>query len=126
MKLRETINALKMLRDIRAEDELYYLWINEIEGKVQTEIMLMDIMDVIQYSEEQYDATLMVLPPHDTMYVDWIVYKAAEYYGEYDRAQYLYATFEKKYRAYAAWYMNRYRPAEARRKEAQQWATTTA
>lgn len=126
MKLREAINALKMMRDIRAEDELYYLWINEIEGKVQTEIMLMDIMDVIQYSEEQYDATLMVLPPHDTMYVDWIVYKAAEYYGEYDRAQYLYATFEKKYRAYAAWYMNRYRPAEARRKEAQQWATTTA
>lgn len=126
MKLREAINALKMMRDIRAEDELYYLWINELEGKVQTEIMLMDIMDVIQYSEEQYDATLMVLPPHDTMYVDWIVYKAAEYYGEYDRAQYLYATFEKKYRAYAAWYMNRYRPAEARRKEAQQWATTTA
>lgn len=125
MKLREAINALKMMRDIRAEDELYYLWINELEGKVQTEIMLMDIMDVIQYSEEQYDATLMVLPPHDTMYVDWIVYKAAEYYGEYDRAQYLYATFEKKYRAYAAWYMNRYRPAEAKRKEAQQWATTT-
>jgi hypothetical protein len=126
MKLREAINALKMMRDIRAEDELYYLWVNELEGKVQTEIMLMDIMDVIQYSEEQYDATLMVLPPHDTMYVDWMVYKAAEYYGEYDRAQYLYATFEKKYRAYAAWYMNRYRPAEARRKEAQQWATTTA
>lgn len=126
MKLREAINALKMLRDIRCEDELYYLWINELEGRVQTEIMLMDIMDVTQYDEEGYDATLMVLPPHDTMYVDWLAYKAAEYYGEYDRAQYLLAVFEKKYRAYAAWYMNTYRPAEARRKEAQKWATSTA
>lgn len=125
MKLREAINALKMLRDIRAEEELYYLWINELEGRVQTEIMLANIMDVTQYDEEQYDANLMVLPPHDTMYVDYLAYKAAEYYGEYDRAQYLYAVFEKKYRAYAAWYMNRYRPAEARRKEAKEWATTT-
>ena len=126
MKLREAINALKMLRDIRAEEELYYLWINELEGRVQTEIMLMDIMDVIQYNEEIYDATLMVLPPHDTMYVDWLAYKAAEYYNEYDRAKYLYAVFEKKYRAYAAWYMNQYRPAEARRKEAKEWATSMA
>ena len=115
MKLREAITALKMMRDVRIEDEMLYLWINELEGRVQTEIMLFDIMDVIQYTEEQYDASLLILPPHDHLYVDWLLYKTAVYYGEYDAAQYLSAEFEKKYNRYAAWYMNQYRPAKNRR-----------
>ena len=86
MKLREAINALKMMRDVRIEDELLYLWISELEGRVQTEIMLWDVLDIKQYTEEQYDA-----------------------------AQYLGAEFERKYKKYAAWYINQYRPAKNRR-----------
>ena len=115
MKLREAINALKMMRDVRIEDELLYLWINELEGRVQTEIMLWDVLDIKQYSEEQYDAVLLILPPHDHLYVDWLVYRAAEYYNEYDAGKYLGAEFERKYKKYAAWYMNQYRPAKNRR-----------
>lgn len=126
MKLREAINALRMLRDARIEEELYYLWLSELDGRVQLEIMLFDIADVIRYDEEQYDATLMILPPHDNLYIDWLQYKAAQYYGEYDRAQYLGAEFEKKYKAFAAWYANTYRPAANRRKEAQRWETSMA
>lgn len=116
MKLREAINELRMMRDVRVEDELLYRWINELEGRVQTEIMLFDILDVIQYTEEQYDASLLVLPPHDHLYLDWLVYKTAVYYGEYDSAQYLSAEFDKKYKKFAAWYCNQYRPAANRRK----------
>ena len=126
MKLREAINALKMMRDVRIEDELLYLWINELEGRVQTEIMLWDVLDIRQYSEEQYDAVLLILPPHDHLYVDWLLYKTAEYYGEYDRAQYHSAEFEKKYKRFAAWYMNEYRPAVRRRMEREQCRITTA
>lgn len=115
MKLREAINALKMMRDVRIEEELLYLWINELEGRVQTEIMLWDVLDIKQYTEEQYDAVLLILPPHDHLYVDWLVYRAAQYYGEYDAAQYLGAEFDRKYKKYAAWYMNQYRPAKNRR-----------
>lgn len=115
MKLREAINALGMMRDARIEEELLYMWISELEGRVQTEIMLFDVLDIIRYSEEQYDANLLILPPHDHLYVDWIVYRTAQYYGEYDAAKYLGAEFEKKYKKYAAWYMNQYRPAKNRR-----------
>lgn len=125
MKLRDAILALKKMRDVRVEDDLLYMWINELEGRVQTEIMLADVLDVIRYTEEQYDANLLILPPHDHLYVDWLLYKTAEYYGEYDRAQYHSAEFEKKYKRYAAWYMNEYRPA-VRRLEREQCRITTA
>ena len=126
MKLRDAILALKMMRDVRVEDDLLYMWINELESRVQTEIMLADVLDVIRYTEEQYDANLLVLPPHDHLYVDWLLYKTAEYYGEYDRAQYHSAEFEKKYKRFAAWYMNEYRPAVRRRMEREQCRITTA
>lgn len=125
MKLREAINALKMMRDVRVADDLLYMWINELEGRVQIEIMLTDVLDVMQYTEEDYEATLMVLPPHDHLYVDWMLYKNALYQREYDASQMLLAEFEKKYKKYAAWYMNQYRPAVRKRKEIEAWATTT-
>jgi hypothetical protein len=126
MKLRDAILALKKMRDVRVADDLLYMWINELEGRVQTEIMLADVLDVIRSTEEQYDANLLVLPPHDHLYVDWLLFKTAEYYGEYDRAQYHSAEFEKKYKRFAAWYMNEYRPAVRRRMEREQCRITTA
>ena len=126
MKLRDAILALKKMRDVRVEDDLLYMWINELESRVQTEIMLADVLDVIRYTEEQYDANLLILPPHDHLYVDWLLFKTAEYYGEYDRAQYHSAEFEKKYKRFAAWYANEYRPAVRRRMEREQCRITTA
>lgn len=126
MKLRDAILALKKMRDVRVEDDLFYMWINELEGRVQTEIMLADVLDVIRYTEEQYDANLLVLPPHDHLYVDWLLYKTAEYYDEQDRAKYHSAEFEKKYKRFAAWYMNEYRPAVRKRLEREQCRITTA
>ncbi len=116
MKIREAIGALKKMRDVRIEDDLLYLWINELESRVQIEIMLADVLDVIRYTEEQYDANLLILPPHEHLYIDWLLYKTAEYYGEYDRAQYHSAEFDRKYKRLAAWYLNQYRPAANRRK----------
>lgn len=121
MKLREAISALKKLRDVRVSEEVIFLWLSELDGRVQTEIMLADIADVFGYNVEQYDANLLVLPPHDAMYLDWLMYKAAEYYAEIDRAQYHRAEFERKYNRYAAWYMNQYRPADRKRKEQKRW-----
>lgn len=125
MKLREAILALKKLRDVRIEDVLLYMWINELEGRVQLEVMLAEIGDVIRYTEEQYDANLLILPPHDHLYVDWLLYKTAEYYNEQDRAKYHSAEFEQKYKRFAAWYMNQYRPAVRRRLEREQCRTIT-
>lgn len=124
MKLREAINALKLMRDVRVADDLLYMWINELEGRVQLEVMLFDALDVTQYKEEDYDANLMILPPNDHLYVDWLLYKSALYHGELDAAQKLLAEFGRKFDKYAAWYMNMYRPAERRRKEKKQWETT--
>lgn len=121
MKLREAISALKKMRDVRIDDTLLFQWLSELDGMVQTEIMLAEIADVFGYSVDQYDAQLLVLPPHDGMYLDWLMCKTAEYYGEFDRAQYHRVEFERKYKKYAAWYMNQYRPAARKRKEQERW-----
>lgn len=121
MKLREAISALKKMRDVRIDDTLMFHWLSELDGRVQTEIMLAEIADVFGYSVDQYDAQLLVLPPHDGMYIDWLMWKTADYYAEFDRAKYHEAQFERKYKKYAAWYMNQYRPAARRRKEQERW-----
>lgn len=117
MKIKEAIKALKMTRDVRVPDTLILQWINEIEGRVQAEVMLADILDVITYPTDEQDRELLVLPPHDSLYIDWLIYKSDQYNGDMERAQASYIEFERAWRRFAAWYMNTYRPAARKRRE---------
>ena len=124
MTVKQAIEETDQLLPNHYSTDQKLLWLSELDGRVQTEIMLADVADVFGYNVEQYDANMLVLPPHDAMYLDWLMYKAAEYYAEIDRAQYHRAEFERKYNRYAAWYMNQYRPADRKRKEQKRWITT--
>ena len=94
-------------------EEAKTAWINEIEGLVQTEVFLLAIEDVVQYTwPENAAATLLAKPPHDKIY--WVYLSAMVDFanGEYDKYQNTMQMFNQFFGEYMRWYARTYNPAD--------------
>ena len=94
-------------------EEAKTAWINEIEGLVQTEVFLLAIEDVVQYTwPENAAATLLAKPPHDKIY--WVYMSAMVDFanGEYDKYQNTMQMFNQFFGEYMRWYARTYNPAD--------------
>ena len=80
------------------------IWINEIEGMVQTDIMLIASEDVTLYDEGDIEETLLVPPPHDKLYRSYLCAMIDYANGEYDRYNNAMLLFNAQYAEYAEWY----------------------
>ena len=90
------------------------VWLNEIEGMVQTEIFLFNPVDVVQYDYTQdKDRELLVNPPHDKLYPAYLEARIDFANGEYSRYQNSMQLFNSFYGEFMRWYANVYRPADA-------------
>ncbi len=91
-------------------------WLNEIEGKVQTEVMLIASEDVLQYSyPENQDWELLVDPPYDMIYPAYLTARIDFANGEYERYQNTMQMFNDMYNDFVRWYVAIYAPADAHR-----------
>lgn len=112
MKLRELIEQVGRIRPHAYEEDILTLWVNEVEGEIQTDVLLWNVHSLIAYDwEKDADAELLVHPPHDKIYRDYLMAKIDEANGEYDRAQNSYALFNQHMNEYKAWYALNYKPA---------------
>lgn len=90
------------------------IWLNEIEGMVQTEIFLLNPVDVVQYEYgKDKDRELLVSPPHDKLYPAYLEARIDFANGEYSRYQNSVQLFNSFYGEFMRWYANIYRPADA-------------
>ena len=104
MKLKQLIRYVDGIRDNAFSDEIKTVWLNEVEGLVQTEILLMDPVDVVTYSWPQDQETeLMVQAPHDKLYWPYLVAKIDFANGEYNRYQNAMEMFNEHYGEYMRW-----------------------
>ena len=70
-------------------------WINEVEGRIQTEIFLIEIHEITQYDwDDTWTATqknealateLLVMPPYDKIYTTYLLAEIDNANGEYNR-----------------------------------------
>ncbi len=90
------------------------IWLNEIEGMVQTEVFLWNPVDAIQYDYAQdKDRELLVNPPHDKLYPAYLEARIDFANGEYSRYQNSMQLFNSFYGEFMRWYANVYQPADA-------------
>ena len=87
------------------------VWLNEIEGKIATEIHLTD-------PPEEYDAgdlteELAVENPYTGVYTWWLQAQVDLANGEYDRAQNTMALFDNAWSEDLRWYCQKYDPVQA-------------
>lgn len=89
------------------------VWLNEIEARIQTEVMLRWQGEMEQYTlPEDKDTELLLSPPHTAVYRYWLQAMIDFENGEYDKYQNTSGMFNAAWSAFVAWFAENYRPAD--------------
>ncbi len=112
MKISELIAYVDEVKPSAFSDAVKISWLNDIEGMIQTDVMLLDVSEVISYTVADMDATPLVSPPHDRLYRSYLCALADLTNGEYNKYNNTMTVFNAQYNQYVAWYTARYRPAD--------------
>lgn len=105
MKLRDALDIANDIRPNAFGDRTKTAWLNEIEGRLQTDVYLIGASeDVVQYDYAlDQDRELMVKPPHDKLYPAYIVAMIDYANGEYDRYANSMVMFNSHWEEYIRW-----------------------
>lgn len=115
MKLREAIEMADGIKPNAYSDSVKTAWVNECEGLVQTELMLINIDDVISYdSTENMETELLAKAPHDKIYYNYLCAMIDFANGEYSKYQNSMAMFNTVFSEYMRWYATNYHPADGK------------
>lgn len=87
-------------------------WLNEVEGLVQTDVLLLASEEIVTYGEEDEERELLVSPPHDKLYEAYLIAKIDFMNGEYDKYENTYAMFNQFFTEFTRWFADMYRPAD--------------
>ncbi len=94
-------------------DELKVSFLNEAEGLVQTNVLLLAVEDIITYTwPEDQNTELIVRPPHDKLYRTYVAALIDFANGEYNRYQNKMQMFNAHFSEYMGWFAETYRPAD--------------
>ena len=85
-------------------------WLDELEGRIATDVMLMDVSCVpdLRLSESR---TPIVKPPHESLYAKWLAAKIDEGNGDFDRYQNAQIVFDAAWRSFVRFFEETYDPA---------------
>lgn len=111
MKLSKIIQMVDDIKPNAFSNDTKTAWINEVEGFVQTEVMLLN--DIVRYDyDTDAETELLVAPPHDKLYWTYLTAMIDFANGEYNK----YANTMEMYKAfmgeYMRWYAQNFRPAD--------------
>lgn len=113
MTVAQVIQAVDEVKPNAFSNEEKTRWLNEVEGMVQTEVLLFASEEVITYSYEQdKDAELLVQPPHDKLYPAYLEARVDYANGEYEKYQNTMQMFNAFYGEFIRWFALIYSPAD--------------
>lgn len=87
MKVKELLAAVRDMKPTVQSDATLIRYLNEIEGMAQTEVMGIDPVYAVQYTEEDKDAELLIGKPHDKFYIYHLMAMVDFVDGEYKKYQ---------------------------------------
>lgn len=88
-------------------------WISEVEGMVQTEVLLWAPEEIIVYDyERDKDTELLAEAPHDKLYWAYLTAMIDFANGEYNKYQNTMQLFNSWYGEFMRWFAVTYRPAD--------------
>ncbi len=112
MKLKEVIENVDRVKPNEFDFADKVRWLNEAEGMVQTQVLLLAPEEIVTYGVEDGELELLVLPPHDKLYEAYLKARIDFEHGEYDQYQNTVAMFNSMWREFAGWFADMYRPAD--------------
>ena len=115
MTLRECIESVDELIPNSFSNETKTKWLNEVEGKVQTEVFLLGPEEIKTYTyDECAEHELLVDPPHSKLYEPYLIAKIQFANGEYGAYQNTFQMFNQFWNEFVCYFARLYRPADTR------------
>ena len=112
--LKDVIDEVDEVKPNPYDNDTKTRWLNEIEGKVQTEVFLIASVDVIQYTyATDQNVQLLVDPPHDKLYGVYLAARIDFANGESKKYQKTMQLFNEFFDEFVRWYARNYSPADA-------------
>lgn len=113
--LRQVIDHVDQIKPNAYTNEQKTVWINEIEGQIQSEVFLFGVEDIVEYDWETCaDHELLVRPPYHQVYFDYLCAKIDFANDEIERYQNSMQMVNESLRRFTKWYILNYRPADRR------------
>lgn len=113
MKVKELLSFVDKIVPHSFPEEVQIRWINEVEGRVQTEILLLSDEDLTSYSWPEHQETeLFAKFPYDDIYWTYLAAMVAHANGEFGEYNNHITLFNERFLRFSAWYAGRYRPAD--------------
>lgn len=113
MTVQKAIRTADDMKPNAFSDETKTQWLNDVEGMVQTQVLLFAAEEIVTYDcETDMDAELLVQPPHDKLYWSYLVAMIDFANGEYDRYQNTMQMFNAHFAEFTQWFADNYRPAD--------------
>lgn len=113
MKLRDVLAYADELRPNAFSESMKVQWLNEIEGMVQTKVLLLAAENLTPYTwSENADTELLVKFPHDKIYWAYLIAMIDFAAGDIKRYNNDMALFNERWSEYMRWYATVYRPAD--------------
>lgn len=115
MTIGKVIRLADALKPNAIGREQKYQYINEVEGLVQSEVMLLVSDDIVTYDCDATgadDTVLLVKPPHDKLYIAYLVAMIDYANGEYNKYANTIEQFNTYYAEYHRWYFKHFHPAD--------------
>lgn len=75
-------------------------WLNQVEAEIQVDVLLLAAEGVTQYTEEDMGAELIVPPPYDNLYAEWLFWRICLAQQEAELANNYAVTYDRSYNAY--------------------------
>ena len=104
-----------MARNLKQVDETHYpdsmllQFLNEVEGKVQTEVLMIAPEDTVRYGSDDLTSEMIVTAPHDKLYYVYLMAMIDFVNGEYDRYTNSMNLANAHITEWAAWYNRTHR-----------------
>jgi hypothetical protein len=87
-------------------------WINEVEGAIQLDVMLLAYDSMVQYNyDNDSGKELLVKPPHDKIYTSYLRAMIHQARFEAERYNSMMELYNTQLREYVSWYVRTYNPA---------------
>ena len=119
MQLGELLTIADEMKPNTFSETVKTRWVNEIEGMIQTEVLLLAFQDCVQYKwPDSKEIELLVPPPYDKLYEYYLESMILFQQEEMDRYANLQAMFQKCYAEYVQFIAETIAPSGCRAKRA--------
>lgn len=109
MTVKDVLDYVDEVKDNTFSRKTKLIWLNELEYRVQTDVMLL-AADSVQSVPDEDDHELLVPAPWHEIYYDYLFMKLSEHLEESSEQNNRAATFDKAFGRFMKWWADTYEP----------------